>query len=251
MKKFVPMILVLALLLSMSISAAATENPVVESQNVNVTYVPAKAAGTVISVDIEWSGMDFTYNEASRTWNAATHQYDEKAGGWEDGYGTITITNNSSVILQADISYTPETDFSDIFMAFTNQTPYIGSAYTNENGQGAACEVQVLAVPKGDLEEALDKKTTIGTVKVTVETGGTWDAVAGEIEGNYTKIKSSDGTGLERGTVYYTAADVTAVENAYGELAELIDQGVTNEAQINAALNPAIVAYYNSMKIGQ
>ena len=251
MKKLIPLMLVMTLLLSMSLSAVAAGDPVQESQSVNVTYVPAKAAETVISVDIEWEGMDFTYKEANEKWNANTHQYDKEAAGWAEGCGKITITNHSSVILQAGLSYEAVSDFDKISMAFTNEAPYIGSAYTNETGSGAECDVQVLAVPKGELSGPLNEKTKIGTVKVVVEAKGAVEDVVSEIEGKYDGIEISDGSSLERGAVYYTASDLAAVKSAHGDLMGLFDEGVTNEAQINAALNPLIKAYYNGMKIGQ
>ena len=251
MKKLIPLVLVMALLLSMSLSAVAAGDPVQESQNVNVTYVPAAAAEAVISVDIEWEGMDFTYEEASEKWNANTHQYDKEAAGWAEGYGKITITNHSSVILQAGLSYEAVSDFDKISMVFTNEAPYIGSAYTNENGSGTECDVQILAVPKGDLNGPLNEKTKIGAVKVVVEAKGALEDVVTEIEGKYTEIETSEGSGLERGTVYYTASDVAAVKSAHDNLMGLFEEGTPSEAQLNAALNPLIKAYYNGMKIGQ
>lgn len=250
MKKIFPLILSLALLLSISANVLATE--VSQEKSVTASY-SAVTEAPVISVDIEWEGMNFTYKGASDpVWDASTHKYVEQEGAWVEGEATITITNHSSMILQAKLGYQQETDFDNIFMKFTDKAPYIGSAYTSTDGEGEACQVQVLAVPVGDLPAQTTDETKIGTIQVKVQTGDDYGTVVGAIEGLYAAIPDPDDQTVTRGTAYYgSASDKSTVEAAYIRAMDLIGNEEAKEAEKNSVLNQLITAYYNALRIGQ
>ncbi|MGN0178711.1 MAG: hypothetical protein ACI4DY_04620, partial [Monoglobaceae bacterium] len=89
MKKLFATLLAVAMLASVSVTAfaAETNNGTQDTEiTVNGSFVSGTAGSSVISVDIAWDAMDFTYTAASQgTWNPATHAYDgQTAGGWSD-----------------------------------------------------------------------------------------------------------------------------------------------------------------------
>ncbi|HOB36058.1 MAG TPA: cohesin domain-containing protein [Candidatus Avimonas sp.] len=92
---------------------------------VTVTPQPATvtvAKSTVISVDVTWGSMQFTYNVVD--WNPDTHQYE---GGWtcDEDNNKITVTNNSNIAIDVTCEYTKAQDYDWINGSFTvdGQTP--------------------------------------------------------------------------------------------------------------------------------
>ncbi len=79
--------------------------------NVNGKFKSGSEADEVISVEIKWDAMSFTYNAASDgSWNPQTHVYTAPAGGgWSDNKVGITVTNHSNTGIKADFSFTAET----------------------------------------------------------------------------------------------------------------------------------------------
>ena len=79
MKKLFATILAVAMLASVSVTAFAATNDGTQDTKITVngSYVSGAAGSSVISVDIEWEAMNFTYSATSEgTWNPATHAYD-------------------------------------------------------------------------------------------------------------------------------------------------------------------------------
>lgn len=83
--------------------------------NITVEGVYQKGVPTadVISVDIMWDSMDFTYTAGNKgTWNAVEHKYENaKKGSWTATSGTtpkITVTNHSNVDVKAGFAFTTE-----------------------------------------------------------------------------------------------------------------------------------------------
>lgn len=64
------------------------------------------AETTVVSVDIEWDSLVFTYYAGSgSTWDAQTHSYQTTDGGWTDETATFTVTNHSDTGVLAGFSF--------------------------------------------------------------------------------------------------------------------------------------------------
>ena len=73
-----------------------TEAEVTLNDEIKLSYVPAGETPDpdVVSVNIEWGGMNYTYTEG--TWNPATHEYDNE--GWDDNNsGYVTVINEGTV----------------------------------------------------------------------------------------------------------------------------------------------------------
>ena len=69
----------------------------------NTKAVRIVAYHEVISINISWSSMEFTYSD-SQIWNPLTHS--ESISGWSTDGGVITVENAGNPTFMADFSYT-------------------------------------------------------------------------------------------------------------------------------------------------
>lgn len=112
MKKFITATLALALALSMSVSAFAATNTGGDTTiDVKAKYAGSQTTAEVVSVDISWGAMQFTYSESgSRTWNPNNHSYTTSTeAGWSASGNTVTVTNHSNVNVAVGFDYEADT----------------------------------------------------------------------------------------------------------------------------------------------
>lgn len=97
MKKLVSLTLALALILSLSATAFASD--LGGSQDVTAKYEKTETEDPIHSVELNWGDLTFTYSETSKkTWNPNTHTYDtETTGNWDKTEANITVINHSNV----------------------------------------------------------------------------------------------------------------------------------------------------------
>ena len=132
-------------------------------------YQAGEAAADVISVDLVWDSMDFTYTAPDKgTWNAAAHEYENPVeGGWSAANGTnpkITITNHSNVPVQADFSFVGM--ISGLEGSFTGLTD---GALLLDSAEGTAYEDAPVGKTTFSVSgSSIDKDEVIGTITVTV-----------------------------------------------------------------------------------
>lgn len=130
-----------------------------------ISYVPSSESpsepGTdVVSVDVTWGAMAFTYTDGA--WDPRSCTY--AGAGWaDDGTGYVTVKNTGASPATATLSY--QTDRKDIAGSFTNGT----DAITDPLSIGKGEEITVYLRLTGKPEEILDN-AVIGTV--TVRIGG-------------------------------------------------------------------------------
>ena len=172
MKKLLTGILTLALAAAMSVPAfaanSATNNGTAGTDiTVNGKYNAGSAAADVISVDIAWDAMDFTYTAPSKgTWNPENHKYEGgKSGGWEATSGTnpeITVTNHSNVDVKASFSF--NSDIQNLFSHFSSKALVVDSAVgtTPADAPKETVSFSVYGVA------AIDSDRELGTVTVTI-----------------------------------------------------------------------------------
>ncbi len=117
MKKFLALILTLALVATMSVTAFAAEPDATltgddksTSVDVYVTYEDTTSAPTVYSVDVEWQEMSFLYISAgTHVWNPETHEYEEQTtGSWDSHHADIKVTNHSNAAVDVTVTYTAD-----------------------------------------------------------------------------------------------------------------------------------------------
>jgi len=173
MKKILTGILALALAASMAAPAFAANNDGTKGTDITVngTYQAAEAPTDVISVDIEWDNMDFTYTAPSKgTWNASTHEYENATeGGWAATSGTdpkITVTNHSNVSVDASFDFATAVD--GLNGSFTKSALVLDSAEGTELSNAPTDET-TFSVSGA----AIDANKSLGTITVTVNTGTT------------------------------------------------------------------------------
>lgn len=172
MKKILSLILALAMVMSLSITAFAAEgitNGGTDTADVKGTY-SSEATVTVYSVDISWEGLSFTYNGAFEgNWNPKTHEYENAtAAGWAAGTGTITVTNHSNTAITATPSYKEATGYESAGVSFSTSALEVATADNGVDGAAGTAVTQTITVtPTGSLPEGTEN-ATIGTITITI-----------------------------------------------------------------------------------
>ncbi len=120
----------------------------------------------LISVDISWGAMEFTYSDG--TWDPQLHEYVNP--GWtvdeEDG-DKVTVTNKSNVSLKAEVSFTPNSNYQTKW----NLTGDFGSGGTvrtllSRNGGAMTTRLAL----RSKTPSAILAKQAIGIIKVKIST---------------------------------------------------------------------------------
>ena len=119
---------------------------------------------TVISVDVEWTDMSFTYDEGD--WNDATHTFDDRGWKTSENGGQLMVSNQSNVPVTANLSYQASEGFENIGVQFLNEEKII-TAQNIEINETITVSVQ----PTGEPTEQFEK-TEIGTITVTITKNG-------------------------------------------------------------------------------
>ena len=117
MKKYLSMILVVAIAAVLSISAfAALEVPA--DQTVDVTLGLDGEIIHVYSVDIEYTGgMIFTYDKGGMKWvidEGKGYSYDMTDTGWTDADQTLTIYNHSDLALGYTVTMAKDPKYNSL-----------------------------------------------------------------------------------------------------------------------------------------
>ena len=134
------------------------------------TYTPGAAADEIISADIAWDAMDFTYTGASQgTWNPVTHTYEGATeGGWSNNTPAITVTNHSNVAVNATLGFTA--NVTGVVGTFTEAS---GTENDNVLELATAEGTEVANAPTatanfGISGAAIDANKALGTITVTI-----------------------------------------------------------------------------------
>ena len=104
--------LVLALALCMGVPAFAatvSANNGTDSVDVEGVYNAGSSATEVISVDVSWGSMSFTYNDTVEgAWNEENHEFDGAIeANWtcDTNANKITVTNHSNTAVEAQLTF--------------------------------------------------------------------------------------------------------------------------------------------------
>ena len=101
---------------TLHLSVVGVNNDGTGTTNITITgiYQASTASAEVISVDLVWDDMSFTYTAPSKgTWNPETHEYENASeGGWawngateEKNAPVITLTNHSNIAVKTAFAF--------------------------------------------------------------------------------------------------------------------------------------------------
>ncbi len=124
--------------------------------------------GQIITLDIVWDDISFTYDEKNSTWNPSNHSYkqDGVTPDWTDNSGKITVTNYSTVDITVDIAFKQANTPNGTAVLKVNN-PTFTLRYASSNFSTITAE----GVPTSD--------ATIGRIIVSVNTTHTHNFVNG------------------------------------------------------------------------
>ena len=175
MKKILTLILCVAMLCTMSISAFAGTKTVgtgtTDLGDVSAKYVLQDGTATY-SVDIEWGSMAFTYT-VPLIWDAEGHDWipdpDVKNASWapvaaaegETATNEIIVTNNSSAAITANVSFEAEDAYNTVTGSF-------GEEGADEAELDTAASHTFTLTLDGTLAKEATTSTKVGTVTVTI-----------------------------------------------------------------------------------
>lgn len=183
MKKFFALILALTMAVSVSVTAFAaagseTNTGADTSIPVSGTY-NAVSEEQVVSVDISWEAMNFTYTADTKgTWNPSTHTYiNATNASWSADGNKITVTNHSNVDVKAGFAFTKDTSITNELTGTFAGTSTVGQTAIADDGSVTlkagvenqpddADKVVATLTLKGSLPKDTNKE--IGTVTVSI-----------------------------------------------------------------------------------
>ena len=177
MKKLFTILLAVAMLASMSVTAFAAEDTVTtdggsKEISVNAKYVDGVSTPDVISADIEWGAMEFTYSVGgTKVWDAQTHQYTvtDATGGWSENGNTVKVTNHSNVDVKTTFTYAAESG-NTLTGAFTydNGKTAVSLAKGVEGQVNAADYVTATLKLSGTPSDTMTDFTKVGSITVKI-----------------------------------------------------------------------------------
>lgn len=167
MKKIVAMILALALVMSLSVTAFASD--LGGSKDVTAKYEKTENEETIYAVDIAWGDLSFTYSEnTEKTWNPNTHTYDTVTEGeWDKTEAAIKVTNHSNAAVDVTMAITPVADTGlEVTLTGGNATLAAGEVGNVDGAASVTGTVKISGTPNNTVTEAGIK---VASVTVTIE----------------------------------------------------------------------------------
>lgn len=191
MKKFASLILALAMMFTLCISASATETIETlggsDDQPVTLTVKQTAEGAVVYHVDVEWKGLDFTYETADTngTWDPDTHtyrsgttkgwktsnEYDVIAGETITRYNAVTVTNHSNAAVAVTATANVGDDVTGITMAteaYNSGDTTLPSAVDKALNDGSLVVGFNLSVTAEAEQLSVGNDQEIGTVVVSI-----------------------------------------------------------------------------------
>lgn len=182
MKKFLALVIVVAMTLTLAVNVFAETATKQETGNQTVDVNVSTTTDTITPVyyvEVEWAGLDFTYKFGTDAgWDVANknHKYTGKTNnsGWGDARattatGTITVTNHSNVGITVSHSADKIAGGDDLTVdtAFASEkTGTVVAATPNSEWESAANTV--INVTVGGTPSGITNSTKVATVTVTI-----------------------------------------------------------------------------------
>ena len=236
MKRILATTLAIMLMATSSVSALAvdlTDSPATNNGagdyaiGVNGTYAAGTPAQDVISVDIAWGSMNFTYTDGSAgTWNPETHAYEGATQGtWSTDKAGITVTNHSNVGIDADFSF-----------AAADGVTTTGTFYSQNADNGSYTALSADA-------QQFSLATAVGTDRASAPSGKLYFGVSGDPISE-TKSLGTITVKIAKDTKIYTGAALQAALATLGTTGGTITLGtditlpVYGESGYNGSMFP-------------
>ena len=169
MKKLYSLLLAIMMIATMALPVFAEESVDANggSANVNVNGVVQYTGSSetqIISVDVAWENMTFTYVEGVHFgWNPETHEYaGAYEGYWENDRADITVTNHSNTEVNATLSFESGVDT-------------VGGAFTEGSGTMDDGVLELASAVDTEVEEAPTATATFnisGSISVSADIVG-------------------------------------------------------------------------------
>jgi hypothetical protein len=194
MKKFLALILTLALAFSLSTVVFAEERgDGIGKEGKDVT-LKVTESGTVYKIDLSWGSLNFVYNLHAGTWSTTDHTYSGGAAGWQvdtangqkevlDGSSncigvssTITAVNHSNKAVTVEAAYADAVGYEQNGNAvpkLTGTRTYNledASEHINDwtSGTPTACTCEFTFQVTGTPVTATENAVTVGTITITI-----------------------------------------------------------------------------------
>ena len=149
--------------------AARDANNLSELDALNAAFVKAQSelVEAVVSIDISWNTMCFSYSIEGAQWDPKTHSYQgEGETQWSalENTNVINVTNNSNVDLALNLEFTPEANYESVTGKF-----YIDDAVVEDASVIAESESQkILLELEGTAPSEIAENAKGGTVTISV-----------------------------------------------------------------------------------
>lgn len=191
MKRFYAGLLTVAMLTAMSATAVGATtldgqdapNPATGkgegtyTLSVDAKYSDGIETPDVVSVDVEWGAMEFTYAVGgTKNWNAQTHSYtiSGSTASWSANGNGVKVTNHSNVDVNATFTYAAENNNS-MTGSFTydnsKTADNLGAIKLNkglENQKESADHVTATLTLSGAPADTMTEFTKVGTITVGI-----------------------------------------------------------------------------------
>ncbi len=179
MKKLFAILLTVALLCTLSVSAfAATVNTTGSetSKDLTVKYTE----GTKVhahAATIEWGSMEFTYTAGAQTWNTESMKWEYEDGAWSEP-STVKVSNKSSEAITVKFGFVAEADAKGV-TGITVKKQADGTVVGNDGcqiekakevagGNGTATECIFTVQPTGTYTGTNAAAVKVGSITITL-----------------------------------------------------------------------------------
>ncbi|MDD4422581.1 MAG: leucine-rich repeat protein, partial [Eubacteriales bacterium] len=109
----------------------------------DITLYAKWEISTVVSVDVTWGSMEFTYSDG--TWNPETHEYEGTGWTVDENANKISVTSTSNVPVTVSYTFEQETGYEEVNGSFTNGTnPIVSESLSKGDITPQSCNAYII-----------------------------------------------------------------------------------------------------------
>lgn len=170
MKKILTGIFALTLVASMNFQTFAVTNDGTAGTEIEVngTFTAAADPSIVVSADVTWDELSFTYQDGAKHWDAEKHIDVADEGAWETTKKNITVTNHSNTSIKASFEFAADVDGLN---GSFDKTEFDIASAENTTIENAPTDTTAFGISGGPITK--DQKIGTITVKITSDTSDT------------------------------------------------------------------------------